>query len=56
MQFSDDGKGFNVQEKLNLNTLGISSILNRVKFLNGTVSIESKSGKGCLYLIQIPRG
>jgi signal transduction histidine kinase len=55
IQFSDDGKGFNVKDKLDSNTIGISSIINRVKFLNGTVSIESKPGKGCMYLIQIPK-
>jgi hypothetical protein len=55
IQFSDDGIGFNVQEKLDSNTIGISSIINRVKFLNGNVSIESKPGKGCMYLIQIPK-
>jgi signal transduction histidine kinase len=55
IQFSDDGIGFNVQEKLDSNTIGISSIINRVEFLNGIVSIESKPGKGCIYLIQIPK-
>jgi two-component system, NarL family, sensor kinase len=54
IQFADDGIGFNVQEKLNLQTIGLTNILSRVKFLNGTVEIESSAGKGCNFFIQVP--
>jgi two-component system, NarL family, sensor kinase len=55
IQFSDDGKGFDVPEKLESKTIGLTSILSRVKFLNGTANVESKPGEGCTYFIQIPK-
>ena len=55
IQFSDDGKGFDVPEKMDSKTIGLTSILSRVKFLNGTVNVESKPGEGCTYFIQIPK-
>jgi len=32
----------------------LTSILSRVKFLNGEITIESKQGKGSTLFIQIP--
>ena len=55
IQFSDDGKGFDGPEKMDSKTMGLTSILSRVKFLNGTVNVESKPGEGCTYFIQIPK-
>lgn len=55
IQFSDDGKGFDVSEKLESKTIGLTNILSRVKFLNGTANVESKPGEGCTYFIQIPK-
>ncbi len=54
IQFSDDGKGFNVDEMLKLKTIGLKSILSRIKFLNGDVTIESNPGKGSTFFMQVP--
>jgi two-component system, NarL family, sensor kinase len=54
IQFSDDGKGFVVEEKVDSKSIGLDSIFSRVKFLNGNVNLESKPGKGCTYFIRIP--
>jgi two-component system, NarL family, sensor kinase len=54
IQFSDDGKGFVVEEKVGSKSIGLDSIFSRVKFLNGSVNLESKPGKGCTYFIRIP--
>lgn len=54
IRYSDDGKGFDVEEKQQQKTLGLQSILSRVKFLNGSVSIESSPPKGCVFIMQIP--
>jgi len=54
LQYADDGKGFNVQEIMEAKTIGLNSIVSRVKFINGTISIESEPGKGSKYIIQIP--
>ena len=54
IRYSDDGKGFDVEEKQEQKTLGLQNILSRVKFLNGSVSIESAPAKGCVFIMQIP--
>ena len=54
IRYSDDGKGFDVEEKQEQKTLGLQNILSRVKFLNGSVSIESSPDKGTIYKINIP--
>jgi signal transduction histidine kinase len=52
--YSDDGIGFNVEEKLEQKTLGLSGIMSRVNFLNGKVSINSSENNGVGYDITIP--
>jgi two-component system NarL family sensor kinase len=52
--FSDDGKGFDVDEALQSNTMGLKSIRSRVDFLNGSITINSEPGKGTHYIIRIP--
>jgi signal transduction histidine kinase len=52
--FSDDGKGFNVEEKLESKSIGLQSIQSRVNFLNGSLEIDSGPGKGTGYSITIP--
>ena len=54
IRYSDDGKGFDVEEKQEQKTLGLQNILSRVKFLKGSVSIESSPAKGCVFIMQIP--
>jgi signal transduction histidine kinase len=54
IRYSDNGKGFNVEETLAKKSIGLQSIKSRVKFLDGSVSIESGVGKGTVYALQIP--
>jgi signal transduction histidine kinase len=54
IHYSDDGKGFEVERQLDKKTLGLTSIMSRVDFLNGTVDITSKPGKGMKFAIRIP--
>lgn len=54
LQFADDGIGFNVEEQLEKKSLGLTGIQSRINFLNGTMSLESGSGKGTRYLLEIP--
>ena len=52
--FRDNGKGFEVDKVLEKKSMGLQSIISRVKFLNGTVSINSSPGKGTEFAMQIP--
>jgi signal transduction histidine kinase len=52
--YSDDGKGFNVEEKLGIKSLGLTSIQSRINFLNGTMRLFSEPGKGVSYKFEIP--
>ena len=52
--YTDDGKGFVVEEKLESRSIGLQSIQSRVNFLNGKLVIESKPGAGVKYIIHIP--
>ncbi len=54
IQYSDDGKGFDVEEKIESKSIGLTSIKSRVKFLEGELSTESKPGAGVSYFMQIP--
>ncbi len=56
IKYSDDGKGFNVEEKIESRSIGLASIQSRVNFLNGELNIESTFGKGTVYNIQISTG
>ncbi|GGI57651.1 hypothetical protein GCM10011444_19600 [Winogradskyella haliclonae] len=42
----DNGKGFDVSSAKNKTSLGLKTLEERIKILNGELSIESKSGKG----------
>jgi signal transduction histidine kinase/Flp pilus assembly protein TadD len=52
--YADDGIGFDFNEKLNAETMGLKSIKSRVDFLNGKMDIDSKPGEGVKYSLQIP--
>ncbi len=49
---ADDGQGFDVDK--NRNGIGISNMINRIEFFNGTIKIKSKPGSGCVISIKIP--
>ncbi len=54
-QFSDNGVGFNFEEKKNASTsMGLFNILNRVKSLGGTVFFENPDQGGIRYEICLP--
>jgi signal transduction histidine kinase len=50
----DNGKGFDVSEKMKLNSLGLKTLLERIRILNGTLTIDSKPGKGTSLQAEIP--
>ena len=52
VSFSDNGKGFNVEEKLN-SGLGLTNLESRTKILGGKYKIKSVEGKGTFSLIDI---
>ena len=53
ISYSDNGKGFNVDEVLKKKTLGMQNIQSRVKFMDGMMNIDS-NGHGAVYRICIP--
>lgn len=53
-QYSDDGQGFEVEKQLKKDSFGLSSIISRVGFLRGDITLESKPGKGFTAFIEIP--
>ena len=54
INYSDDGKGFDVEEKLKSKSIGLTSVQSRVNFLSGNVNLMSEPGKGTNYSLQIP--
>jgi two-component system, NarL family, sensor kinase len=52
--YSDDGKGFDFNEKMENESIGLKSITSRVNFLNGSLSVDSKPGNGVNYSLNIP--
>ncbi len=49
---TDDGIGFDIT--VNSSGIGFENIKRRVKFLNGTVQIESEPHKGCCLKVNVP--
>ncbi|MBW6459045.1 MAG: sensor histidine kinase [Bacteroidales bacterium] len=52
--YSDDGIGFNIEEKLMSKSIGLNSIQSRVNFLNGKMDVRSEPGKGAAFRFEIP--
>ncbi|MGV6828893.1 MAG: tetratricopeptide repeat-containing sensor histidine kinase [Flavobacteriales bacterium] len=50
----DDGIGFNYQEAIKKDGLGLKSINSRVEFLDGKIDWDSKIGNGTTIIIKIP--
>jgi signal transduction histidine kinase len=50
----DDGKGFNIEEKKNVNSLGILLMKERIESFGGTITIHSEINKGCQVRVMIP--
>jgi len=53
---SDSGKGFDVEAALQGKGLGITSMRERVRLVNGTISIESKPMGGTTIHVRVPLG
>jgi two-component system, NarL family, sensor kinase len=57
LQIADQGVGFNLEKKKSTqNTLGLSSMRERIEEMGGTLSIESRVGEGTAVLVNIPLG
>ncbi|MDT7832432.1 sensor histidine kinase [Flavobacteriaceae bacterium S356] len=55
LSVKDNGEGFNSFEKYkNFKTLGLKTIKERVKYLKGTLNIDSKINKGTVFSITFP--
>jgi len=52
--YSDDGKGFNFEEKLESKSIGLRSIQSRINFLNGKMEIRSEPAKGSSFKFNVP--
>ena len=50
----DSGKGFDVEAALQGKGLGLTSIRERVRLVNGTISIESKPMGGTTINVRVP--
>ena len=51
----DNGKGFDYEKTLEQKKgIGLGNILSRVKYLNGTINLDSSTGKGTTVIIDIP--
>lgn len=51
---SDDGLGFNLDDKLSCNHFGLELLKEKVNYLNGNINIESEENKGTKVAISIP--
>lgn len=55
IEYSDDGKGFNLQDKeMSASGMGLSNISSRINSLKGELSIESSKGEGTKIKIYLP--
>lgn len=56
LMVSDSGKGFDLEAAKQSGGLGLTSMQERVKLVNGTISIESKPWNGTKILVRVPLG
>jgi len=54
MTIKDNGKGFDVLEKQKNNSLGLKTLQERIRILEGTLAIESNAETGTETTAQIP--
>lgn len=52
LEIADDGKGFDIRTKRT--GIGFSNMQSRAELLNGTLSVKSEPGKGCVLKVDIP--
>lgn len=51
---NDAGRGFDVEQALRSEGLGLTSMRERVRLVNGTISIDSKSTRGTSIHVRVP--
>jgi signal transduction histidine kinase len=51
---SDSGRGFNLEAALRGKGLGLTSMRERVRLINGTVEIDSKLMRGTSIQVRVP--
>lgn len=54
LTIEDDGKGFEIGEKINGDGMGLKSMRNRINSIGGEFNIDSSSGNGSIITIEIP--
>jgi PAS domain S-box-containing protein len=54
LTISDPGRGFKVEEALESKGLGLTSMRERVRLINGTISIESNPRNGTTIYVRVP--
>jgi signal transduction histidine kinase len=54
LEVRDDGRGFDTGAALATSGLGLVSMQERIKLVNGTVAIESKPGAGATVRATVP--
>ncbi|MBN2173488.1 MAG: tetratricopeptide repeat protein [Bacteroidales bacterium] len=54
VDYMDDGKGFDMEEKLKQKSFGLTNIQSRVRFLAGKLEVQSSIGKGVRYTFVVP--
>jgi signal transduction histidine kinase len=52
--YSDDGKGFNYEVKLDSKSMGLTSMRSRINFLKGTLTVNTAPGQGATFKISVP--
>ncbi|MFN8347030.1 MAG: sensor histidine kinase [Spirosomataceae bacterium] len=50
----DDGIGFDPQQVNRQKSMGVQNLYNRINYLKGKVDLQTASGTGCSYYIEIP--
>lgn len=54
VSIEDNGKGFDVKDKINFTGIGLKNMASRIEFLKGSFEVSSSQGKGTLVAIHIP--
>ena len=54
LKYSDDGQGFDLEQRLRQKTMGLTGLQSRVKFLGGELMIQTAPGKGVLIKFEVP--
>jgi signal transduction histidine kinase len=56
LSVSDSGIGFDWQEAMNIRGIGLISMRERLRLVNGELSIQSAPGRGTIVLARVPLG